>query len=65
MVILEIQMKMVLALNRIMIRHYSKVIECDEDSTGRTLYPMMCESSGTGSSQGHDLDSTLNGAAIH
>ena len=37
MVILAIQMKMVLASNRIMIRHYRKVIECDEDSTGRTL----------------------------
>jgi len=37
MVILAIQMKMVLASNRIMIRHYSKVIEYDEDSTGRTL----------------------------
>lgn len=64
MVILAIQMKMVLASKRVMIRHYSKVTECDEDRSGRTLYLMMSESSGTGSSQGYDLDSTINGAAI-
>ena len=65
MVTLVTKMKMVLASNRILIRHYSKVTECDEDSTGRTLYLMMCESSGTGSSQGYDLDSTVNHSAIH
>lgn len=62
---MAIQMKTVMASNRIVIRHYGKVSKCDEGSTGRTLYVMTCESSGTQSSQGCDFDSTLKGGAIH
>lgn len=62
---MAIQMKMVMASNRIVIQHYGKVSKCDEDGTGRTWYVMTCESSGTRSSQGYALDSTLKGGAIH